>query len=419
MQQQNEYNNFETQNNSFPLQKPKPKLLNILLAGLVLLGIFGLGYVVGYQKVQVKSGRLEIVRGPERSADYNLLWEALDKLNSKYVDRQSLDQKKLMYGAVHGLLQAAGDPYTVFFDPEESKAFEEELKGSFDGIGAEMGTKDGQLVIIAPLPNTPASKAGLMPEDAILAINGESTLGLSVDKAVAKIRGPKGSVVTLTILHKGSNEPLELKITRDTISVKSVNVQTKEVDGKRIAVIEVARFGEDTKGLFDHAVDVVLSGNYQGVVIDLRSNPGGYLQTAVDIASNWIEQDKVVLKEVNYDGNIKDYTASGLSRLAGVKTVVLVNGGSASASEILGGALQDYKLATLVGEKTFGKGSVQELVSLSQDSSLKVTIAKWQTPNGRNIDKNGLEPDIKIERTPEDVAAQRDPQMDKALELLK
>ena len=376
------------------------------------------GFIGGQFKIQVEQGDLKINRGtPPQNADYSLLWDALDKLNSKYVDRP-LDQQKLMYGAVAGMVNAAGDPYTTFFDPEQSKEFEQALQGAFDGIGAEIGIKNNQLMIVSPLENSPALRAGLQPEDAILGINGESTVGLTVDEAVTKIRGPSGTEVTLTILHKGQQSPVEVKITRARIEIKSVEFETREINGKKIAVIQLNRFGEDTKGLLDHSIDQILAGNYSGVILDVRNNPGGYLDVAVTTASNWVNSGEVVVREVGFGGTDKSYNARGNARLKDVKTVVLVNGGSASASEIVAGALQDYKLATVVGEKTFGKGSVQEVIDL-RDSTIKITTAKWHTPNNRNIDKNGLEPDVTVELTREDVAAERDPQMDKALDLLK
>lgn len=403
-----------------PVEIKKTKKLPGWSITLVLLVVFFVaGYAFGSKKIEVQKGQININRGnPSTSADYSLLWDALDLLNKKFVD-QPLDQEKLLYGAVSGLVNAAGDPYTIFFNPEEAKKFAEELKGSFDGIGAEIGMKNEQLLIVAPLEDTPASKAGLLPGDLILAINDEPTSNMTVDQAVSKIRGIAGTEVKLTILHPQKREPQEIKITRARIEVKSLKFETKEVNGKKIGVIKLNRFGEDTKGLFDHTADVILSGNYSGIVLDLRNNPGGFLETSIQIGSNWIDQGKTVVKEVNYEGNEKDYPAEGLARLKGMKTVVLVNGGSASASEIVAGALQDYKEATLIGEKTFGKGSVQELAPLKGDSNLKITIAKWLTPKGRSINKEGLEPDVKVERTPDDYNSDRDPQMDKALELLK
>jgi carboxyl-terminal processing protease len=334
------------------------------------------------------------------------------------VDRP-LDQQKLMYGAVAGLVSATGDPYTTFFNPDQAKKFQEQLKGSFEGIGAELGMKDEQIVVVTPLEGSPAAKAGLLAGDIILQIDGESTAGQTTDDAVSKIRGPAGTKVTLTVLHKGKTQSQDIIITRDKIELKSVKLETKTVNGKKIAVIKMNQFGDDTKGLLDKAIDSVTTGGYDGLVLDLRNNPGGYLETAVSTISDWIDEGQVAVKEIGYDKNEKDYRTAGIPRLKGMKTIVLVNGGSASASEIVAGALQDYKVATLVGEKTFGKGSVQELENLKDDAQIKITVAKWYTPKGRGIHKLGLEPDTKVVMTPEDIQAQKDPQMDKALELLK
>lgn len=406
----------------FAIFKPMESQKNLkVFAAVLLLCTFTyiVGFITGEGRIKLaKSGRIEITRGnvPATKADYSLLWDALDELNAKYVDRP-LDQQKLMYGAVSGLVDATGDPYTAFFDPEESKQFKEQLSGSFDGIGAQIDTKDGQIVIVAPLEGTPAARAGLLPGDKVLAINDESTQGMSVDTAVSKIRGKAGTVVKLKVLHKSKSQSTDISITRAKIEIKSVKFEIKEIDNKRIAVIKLSQFGDDTKGLFDQAVDKVVTGNYSAIILDLRNNPGGYLETAVSTVSNWIEKGKVALKEVGNES--KDYNTEGVTRLKGIKTIVLVNGGSASASEIVAGALQDYKAATLVGEKTFGKGSVQVLEDLKSNTQIKITVAKWFTPLNRGIDKTGLEPDVKVERTNEDMEANRDPQMDKALELLQ
>ncbi len=407
---------FEAQpNNNQPKKTGKGKAI----AAFFIVIAFFVGFAVGQNEIRINAGKLEINKGPSRSADYNLLWDALDLLNSKFVDKNHLDQKNLLYGAVKGLIAAAGDPYSVFFDPDESKEFAEELKGSFEGIGAYLGVKDNDLVIIAPIEGSPAARAGLLASDIIVTIDGESTIGIAVDEAASKIKGKAGTTVSLGILHPGSKQVQDITITRDTIKIPSVKFSDKTVGDKKIAVVTMNRFGEDTEGLFQHDVDLILSGGYDGIILDLRNNPGGYLDASVSIASNWIDSGQVVVKEVNYAGAVKDYNASGLSRLKGIKTMVLVNGGSASASEILAGALQDYKVATLIGEKTFGKGSVQELQDLSADTSIKITVAKWHTPLDRSIDKNGLEPDIKIERPAEENTPEKDSQMDKALEMFK
>jgi carboxyl-terminal processing protease len=249
----------------------------------------------------------------------------------------------------------------------------------------------------------------------IVSVNGESTTDWSVDQAVSKIRGPHGTEVTLTIYHQGDSKTQDIKITRQKIEVKSVKLEYKQQDGKKIAIISMSVFGTDTKALFDKAVNDVITSGAKGLVLDLRNNPGGYLEAAVDSASQWIEKDKLVVTEAHSEKSSIPYNSFGYKRLAGVKTVVLINGGSASASEILAGALQDYKIAALIGEKSFGKGSVQELIDLPGDTAVKVTVAKWILPNGRNLNKDGLNPDIEVKISDDDIKNQRDPQLDRAL----
>lgn len=379
-----------------------------------------MGFLSGKSGLTVTNGKIEINKGnaPATSADYSLLWEALDRLNNEYVDRP-LDQVELMYGAVSGLVGAAGDPYTAFLRPDDAKKFREQLRGSFDGIGAEIGKKNEQIVVVAPLEDTPAERAGILAGDTILEIDGESTIGMTTDVAVSKIRGKAGTQVTLTVVHKETSEPVEITITRAKIEIKSVKLEDKTVNGKKIAVVKMNQFGDGTKGLLDQTIDKIVTGGYDGMVLDLRNNPGGYLDTAVTTISNWVDADKVAVKEMGYGDDERLFRTKGVPRLKGIKTIVLVNGGSASASEIVAGALQDYGAATIVGEKTFGKGSVQELQELRGESQIKITVAKWFTPNGRGIDKLGLEPDVIVEMTADDAKNDKDPQMDKALELLK
>jgi len=401
-------------------QQPRPQGGRRWIATLLLvLIVFALGYGAGQGSFALEDGRLVVNRAYDsQKADYSLFWDAYDLLNTKFVD-QPLDQQKLLHGAISGLISAAGDPYTTFFDPEHAQIFAQELEGSFDGIGAEVGMKEEQMIIVAALDDTPAQRGGLLPGDSLLAINGESTSGMSLDQAVSRIRGKAGTEVKVTILHEGTSDSNEITLIRAKIEVPSLKYESREIDGKKIGIIRMARFGEDTDGLLSHAVDVILQTGVKGIVLDLRGNPGGYLDTAITTASNWVDTDKLVVKERAFNGEVKDYVSESWPRLKGIETVVLINEGSASASEIVAGALKDYGLATLVGQKTYGKGSVQELTDMKDSSTIKITIAKWYTPNDVSIDKNGLEPDVAVERTRDDFLADRDPQLDKALELLK
>jgi len=349
-----------------------------------------------------------------RDVDFNMFWQVWETLQDKYVDKDKLSDKELFYGALKGLAAATGDPYTVFMNPIISKEFSNDMAGTFEGIGAEIGMKGGVLTIIAPLTDMPAQKAGLKAGDKILKINGEDTSPMSVDEAVGKIRGHKGTQVTLNIWREDFDQPRDFNITRNTIIVKSVTWNTNK---DNIMVITISHFNDDTVDLFDRAVSDAVKQNPKGIILDLRNDPGGYLDTAIEVASEWIEDGVVVTEKYN-DDQKNDYLARGRARLKDFKTVVLANEGSASASEIVAGALKDYGLATIVGKKTFGKGSVQELESMPDGSSLKITIAKWLTPKGVNINEEGIVPDAEVDLSKEDYEADKDPQMEKAVELL-
>lgn len=348
-----------------------------------------------------------------KDVDFSLFWQVWNLAKKDYV-HQPVADTKLFYGALSGIISSLGDPYSVFFDPQTAADFNQELQGSFEGIGAELGIKNKQLTIIAPLPDTPAEKAGLKAGDNILAIDGKDATDMSLDYAVSIIRGPKGTAVNLTVFRAGWDKPQDFKITRAQIDVPSVKWEMKG----DIAYIEINHFNEDTSARFNQAVSELIAKNPKGVVLDLRNNPGGFLDTAVDVAGEWISNNIVVVEQSD-DGQKNEERSSGLARLENLKTIVLVNEGSASASEIVAGALQDYGKATLVGEKTFGKGSVQNLEPLPDGSAVKITVAEWLTPKGRHIDKEGIAPDIEVKLTEEDYNANRDPQLDKALELLK
>lgn len=360
----------------------------------------------------------------QTDADFNEFWLMWKMLKEKYY-KQPVDDISLLHGAMQGLAGGLGDPYTVYFPPKNAKEFSEALQGKFEGIGAEIGIKNNQLQVIAPLPGSPSEQAGVLAGDAILSIDKKDTTEMSVEEAVTLIRGKKGTIVTLVVgrvktetdakgKKKQTYSTKEIPITRDTIEVKSVRTKFLK-DG--IASIEITHFNQDTGDLFSSAVDEVLAKDPKGLILDLRNNPGGYLDKATQIAGEWVG-DLVVVSERKQGKITEQFRGTGQNRLRDVPTIVLVNQGSASASEIVAGALQDYKKAKLVGMKTFGKGSVQDYVELPDKGALKVTIAEWLTPSERSIDKTGIAPDVEIDKTQDDTNAGRDPQLDKALEIL-
>lgn len=378
---------------------------------------FSAGFYFGQQKTtnpfkNVAYSNVEEVN--EDKLDFNLYWEVWDGVRTDYVDKIKIKDKDLFYGSLKGIAAATGDPYTIFMNPDESKEFSDDLLGIFEGIGAEVGLRNDIATIITPLDDTPAQKAGLMPGDKIYAVDDAPTIGLSVSEVVRKIRGPKETKVKLTII-RGNDKPFDVEIVRGEIVVKSIKTELRK-DG--FYVIRISNFNEDTDRLFNQAVDEILIKKPKGIILDLRNNPGGYLDTAINIASEWIEAGPVVAEQLN-DNRRNEYPAKGLHRLKDYKTIVLINGGSASASEILAGALRDYKKAKLLGETTFGKGSVQALKPLSDGSLLKITISKWLTPAGDSINEKGIAPDIEVPLTIEDINKNLDPQFDRALKIIK
>ncbi len=354
-----------------------------------------------------------IAEAKKRNLDPNLFWNVWDEIQAEYVDHDKINNEALYYGAIKGMVQAVGDPYTDYFDPKANAAFNQDLDGKFEGIGAELSSKDGQLLVVAPLPLSPAEKAGLLAGDAIVAIDNVATHEMDLNQAVEKIRGPKGSVVSLTVVHKDSkdSQPVTVKITRDTISYPTVT--WKKLDNN-VAYLQIVSFNKDVDKKFIKALNEIIKQNPQGLIIDLRNNPGGFLDASVTISSSWIDKGQVVVKETFTDeGRNIDYKAEQAIHAPEIPTVILINEGSASASEIMAGALQDYGKAIIVGTKSFGKGSVQNLLPFSDGSALKVTVAKWLTPKGRTIQGEGITPDVIIER-PTDSATTTDVQLEKA-----
>ncbi|OIO07855.1 hypothetical protein AUJ35_01420 [Candidatus Falkowbacteria bacterium CG1_02_41_21] len=346
--------------------------------------------------------------------DFNLYWKVWNTLKDNYVDKSKLDDQTLFYGALKGLVAAVGDPYTFFMDPKESQQYADDLAGTFEGIGAELGLKNEIITIISPLADMPAAKAGLKAGDQIFAINGTSTINMTVNEAVRQIRGPKDTAVTLTIFRQGEKDTKDYTITRGVIFVKSVKTEMRS-DG--LYLISISAFNDDTWGLFQEAVNDIGVKKPKGIILDLRNNPGGYLDTAVDMSSEWVESGPVVIEKFSETKQNK-YLTTGSTKLKDIPTVVLINEGSASASEIVAGALQDTKKATIVGEKSFGKGSIQSLIDLEDGSSIKITIAKWLTPKGTSINDQGITPDQEVIMTAADVKAEKDPQLQKALDIL-
>lgn len=398
---------------------PQPRRgLWILIGLLVLFGVFRIGYSAGSAGLTFSPSEFKIINqtGSAGAVDYGLLWEAISTVKSKYIEKDTIDDRKILYGAIRGAVSSVGDEYTEFLDPETLAEFKSELQGTFSGIGAEVGKRNGNIVIIAPLEGAPAEAAGLLPQDIILSVNGENVTDKTIDQAVRLIRGESGTQVTLSIFREGRDAPFDVTITRAQIEVKSVKIEFREVNGQAVAILSLSRFGDDTQLLFDQAIGQMNQRGVSKLILDLRNNPGGYLNTAVDIASEWLPNGSLVVTEAQSNGGKLEYLADSSARLKNAQTLVLINGGSASAAEILAGALHDHGRAKLIGEKSFGKGSVQELIPIGQDSAVKVTIAKWITPGGVNLNHDGLQPDIEVELNEEDYQQDRDPQLDRALQ---
>ena len=415
--------------------------LIIIIAGL-------LGYFGGVNKIALDwrnfQPHIEVTsKEPPPSlmhVDFGTFWTVMDKLENNYYNKTAIDPQKMLNGAISGMVESLDDPYTVYLPPQQNSNFKQTLAGQFQGIGAELGMKDKQIIVVAPLDGGPAQKAGIKAGDSILKVNGESTAGWSLNQTVDKIRGPKGTEVTLTILHKDTDKPIDIKIVRDTITVKSITSWTKpvkDIEGintktqilknaasEKIVYVRLAQFG-DTAGdewmKIANQVSQELRSDksIKGMVLDLRNNPGGYLNDAVYIASEFIPDGVAVMQE-DKNGDRIPYNVSGKGLLTDVPLVVLINKGSASASEIVSGALRDHKRALLIGETSFGKGTIQQAEDLGSGAGLHITIAKWLTPNGTWVGngKNGtgLTPDISVALDSKDPS--HDTQLEKAVETL-
>lgn len=382
------------------------------LGFLFLLAIaLAVGAVLGYS---LKPAKYIVLS--EQELDLSLFWEAWETLKEKFVEPSEIDSEKAVLGAISGMVGSLEDPYTVFLDETDTKRFLEDVSGQFEGVGMEIGIRKGQLQVVAPLKGTPADQAGLRSKDKILKVGDIFTADLTLDEVVNLIRGPKGSDVVLTILRDDWANSKEITITRDVIDVPSLEWEIIDDD---IAYIELYHFTEIANTDFNKASVDILQSQATKIILDLRNNPGGYLEVAQNIAGWFLDKGDVVVIEDFGQGSQQEHKSQGNARFKEYPIVVLINSGSASGAEILAGALRDNREVQLIGEKSFGKGSVQQLEKLSTGSSLKITIARWLTPSGHLIADHGLEPDIGVELTEEDFDQGLDPQLDKALEIIR
>ncbi len=374
--------------------------LGLLIGGVAL---FLAGMYVGFENRPAFAKVIGIINkeptvATESNVDFEPFWKAWSLINEKFPGAEKINDQERLYGAISGLVASLGDPYTVFFPPEENKEFNEQISGEFSGVGIEIGEKNGVLTVIAPLKDTPAFRAGVQAGDQIAKIDSAFTADMSIDEAIKLIRGEPGSLVTLTIVREGAPEPKAYTMNREKITLPTVDTEFRQKEG--VFIIHLYNFSAQSPSQFKKALQEFADSGSAKLVLDLRNNPGGYLEAAVNMASWFLPEGKVVVKEIGKsETDVSYHNSKGPGLFAGkIKMVVLVNGGSASASEILAGALNEQGAATLMGQKTFGKGSVQELVKLTKDTSLKVTVAKWYTPKGISISDHGLTPDIIVEQ---------------------
>lgn len=362
--------------------------------------------------------RSQISAKSDLPADFSQFWKVWNVINEKYVPTKhaAVSNQEKVWGAISGLANSLGDPYTYFMPPQEKSLFEQEVSGTFGGVGMQIGMKDGVVTVIAPLKGSPAEKAGIKKLDKIYRIDGATTTEMTIDKALYLIRGEIGKPVHLTLFRAGEEKPIEISVVREVILVPTIDTEKKG----DVFVIRLYGFPATGADLFKNALKEFANSGSDKLVLDLRGNPGGYLEVAVDMASWFLPEGKVVVREEEKSGGGQVYRSKGYN-VFGDKFhfVILIDGGSASAAEILAGALSQQGIATLVGTKSFGKGSVQELIPITPDTSLKVTIARWITPNGTNLSAGGIDPDVVVEFTKEQAEKGQDPQLDKALEIVR
>jgi len=395
------------------------KLTNVLLVLSFIVLIFGGGYKIGEYKSRFNSIYPETYNQQQHDVNFDLFWETWSKLQERYVDQKKLDPKKMYMGAIKGMVASVDDPYTFFLTPDENKQTKDDLGGKFEGIGAQLGLKDNRIIIIAPLKNSPAEKVGVKPGDYINKVDDVATNKWTLSQAVSKIRGPKNTKVKLTL--ERNNKEIDVVIVRQQIIISSVDLSFE----KKIAILKVNQFGDNTNNEWRKAVQDIsskwLNKQVTGLVLDLRDNPGGYLDGSVYLASEFLPFGKLIVKQEAPLYGDKEYRVSRIGLLKEIPVVVLINKGSASASEILAGALRDNNRAQLVGEKSFGKGSVQEALDLKEGAGLHVTVAKWILPNGDWINGKGIDPKINVVNEIKEgntITKDVDKQLEKAIELL-
>jgi carboxyl-terminal processing protease len=399
----------------------------IVVLALVILS-YGIGFRIG-NRYNASSRIVSVtdISGKESQhtpgVDFSLFWDVWERVSQHYIDKTAVDSQKMVYGAISGMVASLGDPYTVFLPPDQNKESKEDLSGKFEGIGAQLGVKDKKIVIVAPLKDSPAEKAGLKPGDWIIKVDGKETINWTLPETVSKIRGQKGTEVKLTVVTKEASKSSELAVVRDSINVSSVEWEVKEAgsEAEKIIYLKLGRFGDQTNDEWTKAIDEITGRvksegkRVKGLVFDLRNNPGGYLNGSVFIASEFLKDGTIVMQE-NSDGKRNTFTVNRNGRLLTIPVIVLVNKGSASASEIVAGALKDRNRAKLVGETTFGKGSIQEAQELPNGAGIHITTAKWLLPSGKWINGSGIEPDVPIEF--DENNPDQDVQLEKAIELL-
>lgn len=349
-----------------------------------------------------------------KNIDLDIFWETWNAMEANFLYQEKLKTKEQVYGATKGIVDSLGDPYTVFMTPEENAEFEASISGHFEGIGAEITIKEEQLTVVSPIKGSPAEKAGLKPGDVIFKIDDEASFGMSIEEAVLKIRGPKGEKVTLSILREGKKKPLDIVIIRDSIQIKSVEWEMQE----EIAVVTISQFGNEVVSEFREAMTKIVLESPQGMILDLRNNGGGLLDASIRIMTEFMEEQPVVKTRGRKFGESGDLITGRDGAFLDLPLIVLTNEGTASASEIFAGAIQDHNRGLVLGTKTFGKGSVQNVIPLNSGASLKVTIAEWLTPKGRFIHKKGISPDEEIKRTDEDWENEKDPVIERALDII-